>query len=136
MMRRITVLAAAALVAVPVALMLSAGPGAHAVPPTSGACPSAPPVGSPGVLSPLYQEAGADALRLNDDGSTCTLSDLGQAAAPDGGTDPLNPGDLIDCADFGTRSGAQGWFDFYRVPYGDVAHLDADGDGIACEELS
>ena len=51
------------------------------------------------------------------------------------GPGPENPGDSKDCADFSTRAAAQAWHDFYFPGYGDVAHLDADGDGQACESL-
>lgn len=48
---------------------------------------------------------------------------------------PPNPGDSKNCGHFSTWAEAQAWFDFYRPWYGDVAKLDADGDGIACESL-
>lgn len=47
---------------------------------------------------------------------------------------PARPAD-VDCADFGTWSAAQAWFRKYYPYYGDVARLDADNDGIACEAL-
>src|SRR5690606_27257983 len=45
-------------------------------------------------------------------------------------TVPSNPGDDVDCSDFDTWEEAQEWFDTYYPYYGDVANLDADGDGI------
>ena len=48
---------------------------------------------------------------------------------------PPNPGDSRDCSDFATRAAAQAWFERYLPYYGDVAPLDSDGDGIACEGL-
>ena len=48
---------------------------------------------------------------------------------------PPNPGDTKNCGDFATWSAAQAWFDFYEPWYGDVANLDGDDDGIACESL-
>lgn len=48
---------------------------------------------------------------------------------------PANPGDTKNCSDFRTWAEAQAWFDLYFPHYGDVARLDADGDGIACESL-
>ncbi|MEX1207449.1 MAG: excalibur calcium-binding domain-containing protein [Acidimicrobiia bacterium] len=48
---------------------------------------------------------------------------------------PNNPGDSKNCGDFPTQREAQAWFDKYYPYYGDVARLDADNDGIACESL-
>lgn len=48
---------------------------------------------------------------------------------------PPNPGDVRNCGDFATWPEAQAWFDTYAPHYGDVAGLDADGDGVACESL-
>ncbi len=48
---------------------------------------------------------------------------------------PANPGNSRNCSDFSTWSEAQAWHDTYYPYYGDVAQLDADGDGIACESL-
>lgn len=41
----------------------------------------------------------------------------------------------MNCTDFDTWREAQNWFDRYNPHYGDVARLDSDGDGIACETL-
>jgi len=51
------------------------------------------------------------------------------------GQAPANPGDTKNCGDFSTWADAQAWFDYYFPYYGDVARLDANGDGIACESL-
>ncbi|WP_285117079.1 cell wall-binding repeat-containing protein [Leifsonia sp. fls2-241-R2A-40a] len=48
---------------------------------------------------------------------------------------PANPGDSKNCSDFPTQSAAQAWFNYYFPYYGDVARLDADHDGKACESL-
>ena len=48
---------------------------------------------------------------------------------------PANPGDSKNCSDFSTKAEAQAWFDLYFSYYGDIANLDADGDGVACESL-
>lgn len=48
---------------------------------------------------------------------------------------PANPGDTKNCNNFSTQAQAQGWFDFYYPYYGDVARLDFDNDGVACESL-
>lgn len=49
--------------------------------------------------------------------------------------EPADPGDSRNCSDFLTQRHAQAWFDAYFPDYGDVARLDADGNGIACESL-
>ena len=48
---------------------------------------------------------------------------------------PSNPGDSKNCSDFSTHAAAQQWFDLYFPSYGDIANLDSDGDGVACESL-
>ena len=48
---------------------------------------------------------------------------------------PPNPGNTRNCSDFSTQAEAQDWFDTYYPHYGDVARLDGDGDGEACESL-
>lgn len=49
--------------------------------------------------------------------------------------DPANPGDVVNCGDFASRSEAQAWHDHYAPAYGDIANLDGDGNGAACESL-
>ena len=46
-----------------------------------------------------------------------------------------NPGDSKNCTDFPTWNEAQVWFETYYAQYKDVAHLDANGDQVACEQL-
>ncbi len=48
---------------------------------------------------------------------------------------PANPGDTRNCGDFSTWAEANSWFRLYFPHYGDVARLDADGDGVPCESL-
>jgi putative cell wall-binding protein len=48
---------------------------------------------------------------------------------------PPNPGDSKNCSDFSTQAEAQEWHDFYFPYYGDIANLDGDGNGVACESL-
>ncbi|MEU4740962.1 hypothetical protein AB0G02_10935 [Actinosynnema sp. NPDC023658] len=48
---------------------------------------------------------------------------------------PSNPGNSVDCSNFATQRDAQAWFDLYYPYYGDVADLDGDHDGRACESL-
>jgi len=45
------------------------------------------------------------------------------------------PGDIYNCSDFSSQAEAQRWFDRYYDNCGDVARLDGDNDGIACESL-
>ena len=49
---------------------------------------------------------------------------------------PVDPGDAVDCDDFATAEAAQRFFDRHLPAYGDVALLDLDGDGQACESLA
>ena len=48
---------------------------------------------------------------------------------------PANPGDTKNCSDFPTWAEAQEWFNFYFPYYGDIANLDGDNNGVACESL-
>lgn len=48
---------------------------------------------------------------------------------------PQNPGLAVDCMDFTTQEEAQEWFDYYDHWYGDVANLDPDDNGLACDSL-
>jgi hypothetical protein len=48
---------------------------------------------------------------------------------------PANPGNSKDCGDFDTWRQAQDWYKKYFKDFGDVARLDGDKDGIACESL-
>lgn len=46
-----------------------------------------------------------------------------------------NPGDKYDCDDFDSKEDAQIWFDLYFDDYGDIALLDINNNGIACDEI-
>jgi len=48
---------------------------------------------------------------------------------------PAYPGDSKNCGDFSSWREAQSWFEYYYPYYGDVAKLDGNNDGIACESL-
>jgi hypothetical protein len=50
-------------------------------------------------------------------------------------TPPGNPGDTKNCSDFANWQQAQSWFLFYFPYYGDIAKLDGNNNGIACESL-
>ena len=78
-------------------------------------------LGGPGVLS-------SNVLNLKSCGSTTS-------PPPKEPTAPGNPGDTKNCSDFSTQREAQTWFDKYYPHYGDVADLDRDNDGRACDSL-
>lgn len=48
---------------------------------------------------------------------------------------PPNPGNTRNCSDFSTHAEAQEWFDTYFPLYGDVAQIDTNQNGVACESL-
>ena len=48
---------------------------------------------------------------------------------------PPNLGDSKNCSHLATQADAQEWHDFYFPFYGDIANLDGDNDGEACESL-
>ncbi len=48
---------------------------------------------------------------------------------------PPQPAGSVDCLDFPNRSLAQAWYDHYLPWFGDIAGIDDDGDGQACESL-
>ena len=51
-------------------------------------------------------------------------------------TDLPNPGNSKNCSDFATQAEAQEWFDTYFALYGDVAKIDTNNNGVACELLA
>ncbi len=73
------------------------------------------------------------------EGTTTTTTTTEPAAttttAPAPETDPENPGNTKNCSDFATQAEAQEWFDTYFPLYGDVALIDTNNNGIACERL-
>ena len=82
---------------------------------------------------PWYGDiAGLDA---DNDGQACEVGDPATPTTTTTTTIPPNPGDAVNCSDFTTQAAAQAWFDTYFPFYGDVARLDGDGNGIACESL-
>jgi len=46
-----------------------------------------------------------------------------------------NPGNKFDCDDFESDDDAQAWYELYFEDYGDVALLDLNNNGIACDEI-
>jgi hypothetical protein len=60
---------------------------------------------------------------------------LGVTVVPVGAGALDDPGNSKNCDDFATWFDAQSWFETFFPSFGDVARLDADEDGIACESL-
>ena len=89
-------------------------------------------VWQPGGGVRVLTGADADAWRVNYPLPGSAPSTGGSAG--DGGV-PANPGDSVNCSDFATHAQAQAWFDRYRPYYGDIAKLDRDNNGVACESL-
>lgn len=52
-----------------------------------------------------------------------------------GGAGLADPGNVKNCADFDSWEQANAWFQIYLPRFGDVARLDANGDGVPCESL-
>jgi hypothetical protein len=46
-----------------------------------------------------------------------------------------NPGDKYDCENFNSVLDAQTWYELYFSDYGDIANLDINDNGVACDEL-
>ena len=67
--------------------------------------------------------------------TTTTTEGAPTTTAPAVETDPENPGNTKNCSDFATQAEAQEWFDTYFPLYGDVALLDTNNNGVACELL-
>jgi hypothetical protein len=70
-------------------------------------------------------------------GSADVVIPFGQSTWMPTGGDliPQSPGDVVNCEDFSTQAAAQAWYDTYSHWYGDVANLDGDANGVACEGL-
>lgn len=93
------------------------------------------------VLTPGEDTTHTFALRSIQDGrvffaqtyKTNCVADAPPPPAPP--APPGNPGNSVNCTDFPDWPSAQAWFDRYFPYFGDVAQLDSDHDGIACESL-
>jgi excalibur calcium-binding domain-containing protein len=57
------------------------------------------------------------------------------ASTPASSGGPDKPISQINCSDFSTHAAAQRWFDQHGGSSSDVAGLDGDHDGLACESL-
>ena len=89
----------------------------------------------PGMNRPVsYNEwVGAGSPRPTMQGTPPAPPTTPQPPAPP--TQPGNPGNTKDCGDFRTQAEAQRWYNTYFPYYGDVAQLDGNNDGIACNGL-
>ncbi|HLT97474.1 MAG TPA: S-layer homology domain-containing protein [Acidimicrobiia bacterium] len=96
-------------------------------------CPD-DPVSREQMASFLARSLGLEALNPAPRATTTTTTTLPSTTTT---TEiiPPNPGDSKNCSDFKTQAEAQAWFDKYYPYYGDIARLDQDNDGIACEGL-
>ena len=72
---------------------------------------------------------------LADQGPATTIPTSTAAAAVTVAARPSNPGDVVNCVDFGSWEEAQGWYDTYAPHYGDIALIDINRNGVACEAL-
>ena len=69
------------------------------------------------------------------DGSDELVGDSSTREPATSTTIPPNPGDAVSCADFEDHAAAQEWYDTYWPHYGDVALIDINDNGVACEKL-
>ena len=83
----------------------------------------------------LEQSRNENAVPTIQEGATTTTTEAAATTGPVTGTDPENPGNTKDCSDFATQAEAQEWFDTYFPLYGDVALIDTNNNGVACELL-
>src|SRR5215470_5608874 len=60
---------------------------------------------------------------------------VGAAGLPAASASPAYPGDARNCSDFTSYNAAWVWYETYKPSFGDVAHLDSDGNGYPCEGL-
>lgn len=96
------------------------------------------PGGLSGAQSAIAPTPAAPATTAGTPVTTSQPPTTTSAAVPattEAGTVPSNPGDSRNCSDFASHDEAQAWFDRYFPHYGDVARLDRNGDGQACESL-
>ncbi len=93
----------------------------------------------------IIGDEGTAALDESSTESTVTtVPDTTTATEPDttttttepvSATDLPNPGNSKNCSDFATQAESQEWFDTYFALYGDVAKIDTNNNGVACELL-
>ena len=95
-----------------------------------------------GITIARCNETQADS-RIATSATTTTAAPTTTAAAPTTAAattttvpePPPNPGNTVGCADFDTWEDAQGWYDTYAPHYGDIALIDINNNGVACEAL-
>lgn len=80
-------------------------------------------------------KAGAGPLATLKPATTVRAASTLPAVTVPAGAAPAKPEDR-NCKDFANWAEAKQFFDTYYPYYGDVAHLDGDGDGIPCESLA
>ena len=61
--------------------------------------------------------------------------DVDEDNAPPPPPPPPHPGDAVNCGDFEYYDDAFAWYIQYFADFGDIAQLDADGDGVPCASL-
>ena len=81
-------------------------------------------------LAPVVMGSGCDIVS----GQWTSWYDGTVVTVPAVSASPINPGDAVNCSNFSTWREAQDWYERY-LAYGDIAGLDRDNDGIACETL-
>ena len=88
--------------------------------------------GSTSATSPAGTAATTTTLTAASAAQTETDSSTGVTTTT---SVPPNPGNTVSCADFATWEDAQEWYDTYAPHYGDVALIDINNNGVACEKL-
>lgn len=95
-------------------------------------------IGEDGIalLETRRSQASVSATTLPEPTTTTLAEPTTTVAEPTTtGQAPPNPGNSKNCSDFATQAESQEWFDTYYPFYGDVAKLDTNNNGTACEFL-
>ncbi|MFC0681734.1 hypothetical protein ACFFGH_28215 [Lysobacter korlensis] len=91
--------------------------------------------GATGSSLKLTTKDAGKSITVKVTGSKSGYSTVSKTSAAKTVYKPARPAD-VDCNDFGGNwSAAQAWYKKYYPYYGDVADLDRDNDGIACDSL-
>jgi len=88
-----------------------------------------------GATGASYRLVSADApypITVRVTGAKSGYVSVAKTSAP---TRRVSPGDSVNCSNFSTWAQAQAWYKKYYPYFGDVAKLDADHDGSACDAL-
>lgn len=102
-------------------LLVVCSPVSRAVPPASPPTVAPPPSGTP---SPTATPAAPTPVSPGSPAPPFSTTPLYDPAGPD-----------VDCSDFPTQADAQIFFEAAGGPSMDRHRLDADGNGLACEDL-